>query len=274
MNRSRITMAWVTVLAVGIAGPALAAFPKDPLKKCAPDAVVAGTVCMDKYEASVWRVPNALTTNAKLVKKIKQGKATQVDLTAGGATQLGTAGHGDYTPCTDNGQNCINDIYAVSLLGVTPSASITWFQAQAACANAGKRLPSNDEWQAAVTGTPDTGGSDNGTTDCNTDNLVPGLTLTGARTGCVSAFGAYDMVGNLWEWVADWVPLSTACPGWGGFSDDYQCFAGADTVSTGGPGALIRGGGFFLGTGAGPLTVRGFLQPSGSSGDIGFRCAR
>jgi hypothetical protein len=27
-----------------------------PFKKCAVDAVVAGTVCMDTYEASVWRV--------------------------------------------------------------------------------------------------------------------------------------------------------------------------------------------------------------------------
>jgi hypothetical protein len=33
-----------------------------------------------------------------------------------GATQLGTAGD-DYAPCTDNGQNCANDIYAVSLAG-------------------------------------------------------------------------------------------------------------------------------------------------------------
>jgi hypothetical protein len=32
--------------------------PSGPLTKCPPDAVIAGTVCMDKYEASVWQVPS------------------------------------------------------------------------------------------------------------------------------------------------------------------------------------------------------------------------
>lgn len=63
--------------------------PGGPLTKCPADSVVSGTVCMDKYEASVWRVPAATTANKKLVKKIQQGKAKAADLAAGGATQLG-----------------------------------------------------------------------------------------------------------------------------------------------------------------------------------------
>ena len=191
------------------------------------DAVVSGTVCMDKYEASVWRVPDPTTSNKGLVKKIQQGKATAADLTAGGATQLGIASD-DYAPCADSGQNCTDDIYAVSLPGVTPSAYITWFQAQAACKNARKRLPSNAEWQAAVAGTPDPG-PDNGTTDCNTASAFAAV-ATGSRSSCVSARGAFDMVGNLYEWVADWVPRSTACGTWSaGVSPtgDDQCLAGA-----------------------------------------------
>jgi formylglycine-generating enzyme required for sulfatase activity len=82
-----------------------------------------------------------------------------------------------------------------------PSANMTWFQAQSACKNARKRLPSNGEWQAAVAGTQDPG-PDNGTTDCKTD--VGAAVPTGSRSGCVSEDGAFDMVGNLWEWVADW----------------------------------------------------------------------
>jgi hypothetical protein len=74
---------------------------------------------MDKFEASVWRVALPATANKGLVKKIQQGKATLADLAKGSATQLGTAGD-DYAPCNDNGQNCTNDIYAVSLPGVTP----------------------------------------------------------------------------------------------------------------------------------------------------------
>src|SRR5262245_21555636 len=81
-----------------------------PLTRCPFDAVVSGTVCMDRYEASVWRVPNSTTLNKTLVVKIRQGFATPADLTAGGATQLGTSGD-DYAPCADSGQNCANDIY-------------------------------------------------------------------------------------------------------------------------------------------------------------------
>ncbi len=251
-------------VAVGVGSTVLAAFPKDPVKKCSADAVAAGTVCMDTYEASVWRVADPLGVNKGLVTKIQKGKATQADLAAGGATQLGTASD-NYAPCTDNGQNCANDIYAVSLVGVTPAANITWFQAQEACAKAGKRLTTSAEWQVGANGTPDGA-------PCNVSSGTVAVTGT---AGCVSSRGAFDMVGNLWEWVVDWVPLSDgSCPGWGSFSDDLQCFAGADTTTTGGPGALVRGGSFFDGTGAGPLAVIGYYQPSFSFSDVGFRCAR
>jgi len=263
-----IAMSAALVLLAGTAG----AQGAKPLKKCPVDSVVSGTVCMDTYEASVWRVPNSTTTNKSLVSKIQQGKATAALLGAGGATQLGLVFF-DYAPCADSGQNCTNDIYAVSLPGVQPSAFATWFVAQAACKNARKRLPSNAEWQAAVIGTPDPG-PDNGTTDCNTNSF--GVANTGSRTSCVSADGAFDMVGNLFEWVADWVPQSTACGAWSaGVSPtgDEQCLAGAAT--TGEPGALLRGG-FFLGSGAGagPLAVVGSAPPSLAAGAFGFRCAR
>jgi formylglycine-generating enzyme required for sulfatase activity len=261
----------VSLVAVALAGTAWAQGAK-PLTKCAPDAVLAGTVCMDTYEASVWRVPDPLGANKGLVKKIQEGKATAALLAAGGATQRGIASD-DYAPCANSGQNCADDIYSVSLPGVKPSAYITWFQAQAACENARKRLPSNAEWQAAVIGTPDPGG-DNGTTDCNTGSAGAAVN-TGSRSSCKSARGAFDMVGNLFEWVADWVPRSTACGTWSaGVSPtgDAQCLAGAAT--TGEPGALLRGGIFSDGTGAGPLNVFGNGGPSNANDFIGFRCAR
>jgi hypothetical protein len=271
MSMNQMTRSLVAAASVLLAAQMALAQGAKPLKKCPADAVVSGTVCMDTFEASVWRVPGPTTLNAALVKKIQQGKATAALLAAGGATQLGVASD-NYAPCTDNGQNCADDIYAVSLPGVTPSAYATWFQAQAACENARKRLPTSAEWQVAVIGTPDPG-PDDGTSDCNT--LSGSAVNTGSRANCKSTRGAYDMVGNVFEWVADWVPRSTACGTWSaGVSPtgDDQCLGGAFT--TGEPGALLRGGDFNYGLDAGPLTVEGGLGPSSWFDSFGFRCAR
>src|SRR5262245_52952614 len=189
MRHMAKTTAVAAALVLLLAAAARAADPPGGLvMTCPGDAVLSGTGCIDKYEASVWRVPQPTTTNKALVTKIQQGEATVALLVAGGATFLGTS----YAPCAASGQNCKDDIYAVSLPGVAPATSITWFQAQQACTNAGKRLPTNAEWQAAATGTPDPG-PDNGTTDCNTATMMS-LRLTGSRSACISSRGAFDMV--------------------------------------------------------------------------------
>jgi formylglycine-generating enzyme required for sulfatase activity len=90
----------------------------------------------------------------------------------------------------------------------------------------------------------------------------------------VSDAGAFDMVGNLLEWVADWVPRSDGnCPGWAAFSDDFQCVSGALSAA-GGPGALFRGGSFSNGAGAGVFAVNGNFVPYSASSSVGFRAAR
>ena len=246
----RMTSRWIT-LPAALALLASTAVASGPLKKCPVDALVAGTVCMDKYEASAWYVPGPTTTNKSLVAKIQAGKATTADLAAGGAIFLG-ASSPNYAPCTAGGQNC-DTIFAVSLPGVTPSGYATWFEAEEACANAGKRLPSNAEWQVAAMGTPDPG-PDNGTTDCNTNGVA--AVSTGSRSACVSRRGAYDMVGNLQEWVADWVPRSQGCGSWtvgASPTGDLQCMV--EAAFSGEPGAPLRGGAFNSGTSAGPLAV-------------------
>jgi formylglycine-generating enzyme required for sulfatase activity len=215
--------------------------------------VSAGAVCIDKYEASVWDSPT-------------------------GGNQLGISNDNYPVDCADNGQGCkagtAGEIYARSVAGVSPSRFITYFQAQQALANSAKRLPSNAEWQQAVAGTPDPGG-DNGTTNCNTQGGGP--VTTGSRSTCISTFGANDMVGNVAEWVADWVPASPGCPGWGNIgtfsSNDEMCLSGASTTATG-PGALVRGGFWNSFTNAGPFSVNGGNRPSDSLGLIGFRGVR
>ena len=187
-----------------------------------------------------------------------------------GATLRGQSGF-DYPPaCPDTGNGCKTD-YAVSIAGVQPSAYITWFQAQAACRNAGKRLATNAAWQAAALGTPDPG-TDNGTSDCNI-SATGTVSDTGQRNLCVSDVGAFDMVGNLWEWVADWGDLATGCQYWdAAHGNDLSCVGG--NGSGGIPGALFRGGGFFDSSNAGVFAANGVYDPSDAIYYVGFRCAR
>lgn len=233
---------------------------------CPRDSVRAGTVCIDKYEASVWH-----TTNKRIIRRIRNGTITLAELRSGGAVEVNFYDSNNPTnDCPYNGAGCVN-LYAVSLPGVTPVTYISWFQATAAARNSWKRLPSNAEWTVAALGTPDV--PDDGAQECNTGD-TPGVTFTGTRPRCISDIGAFDMVGNALELVSDWVPLSTTCGDWfDDFSDDLQCFAGAAT--SGPPGTLLRGGFAGDGASAGPLSIRGDTHVvTASGGPIGFRAAR
>jgi formylglycine-generating enzyme required for sulfatase activity len=256
--------------------------------KCPPDSVQVGPVCVDTYEASVWQI--AVTkANKALINSVKRGNATLANLTAGGATQLGCTGApfnqtaypgnfpntGQWTPVLGSSPPSPG-VYAVSIPGVLPSTCITWFQAAQACRVSGKRLATNLEWQDAAAGTPDPG-TDNGTTDCNI-SAAGNPVNTGSRSNCKSSWGAFDMVGNPDEWVADWSDLnpttctnSTSAYGFTG-TGDLICFGGDGSPKI--PSALVRGGNWVGGAGAGVFTVNGFLGPSFSDGFLGFRCVR
>jgi formylglycine-generating enzyme required for sulfatase activity len=91
------------------------------------------------------------------------------------------------------------------------------------------------------------------------------------------------MVGNVIEWVADWVPrsddTSQVCGGsvgWehgNGFDGNgYQCLLGAS--KTGDPGALWRGGGISDGAGSGVFAISGLNSPNATTFDFGFRAVR
>ena len=74
-----------------------------------------------------------------------------------------------------------------------PWSSISYEDARNACLDAGKRLCTKEEWQAACEGTQ---------TGCNLNgDLMAEAHASGASASCRSKVGAYDMVGNLREWV-------------------------------------------------------------------------
>ena len=83
----------------------------------------------------------------------------------------------------------------------------------------------------------------------------------------------HDAVGNVTEWVADWLPLGVAPDvGWGAASDDLALLRFVSPSF--GIAPLFRGGGFAETTKAGPLDA-GAVQPAlATFRDLGFRCAR
>jgi len=246
-----ITLATLTV-------PALA-------QPCTPDSVEVGTVCVDKYEAGVWNIP---ASEKALINKVKKGKANLADLHKGGAVQMGCSDtHTVFPASFDATGNWTAPLYAVSIPGVLPTACVTWFQAEQACRLSGKRLVTNQEWQAAAASTPDGA-------PCNVSSGSP--SQTGAAPGCVSVWGAFDMVGNLFEWTADWVPTAKACATALYSTGDMNCLVIdlSTPVTTDAPAAITRGGTFSKSADAGVFAVSGGAPVSGSFSDGGFRCAR
>lgn len=279
---------WTLVLAATITLEAAPVWAHPLVAKCPSDSVKVGDACVDRYEASVWLVPNPTTANRKYVNRILAGKITLANLLAAGATQLGATaapwGLAPFPPSFPADGNWVPiagtnpptpGVYAVSIPGVLPTTALTWFQAQQACALSGKHLIRNHEWQVAAHGTPDPG-TDDGATDCPVDDTK--AALTGARSKCVSVWGAHDMVGNVMEWVADWIERHSFCEDWtvetGLPGNDLSCFGGDGSTSARRiPAGTLRGYSVLdqqnagvLGITSAPLTTAGAF--------VGFRCAR
>jgi len=213
-----------------------------PPTSCPPDAVIAGNGCVDKYKASLWGIPPSETVT---IQKVKDGTATLADLTAAGATQYGCAAMGleIFPPTFPLNGDYTEPLYAASIPGVLPSGCLSLPQSIAACKLSDKHILTNREYIAAAAGTPSYQGDD-GATSCNTAYLYE-PTVVGSRSACVSTAGAYDMVGNLWEWTVDETEI-----------------------------AWLRSGAYGEGTHAGVHIGFTNQHPDGHWNWVGFRCAR
>jgi len=89
-----------------------------------------------------------------------------------------------------------------------PVVQISYNDARAYARWAGKRLATEAEWEKASRGTDGRlypWGNEWDASKLNSWELGPHTTTpVGSYPEGVSPYGAYDMVGNVWEWVADW----------------------------------------------------------------------
>jgi formylglycine-generating enzyme required for sulfatase activity len=160
-----------------------------------------------------------------------------------------------------------DDYYGNSQFDNFPVLFVTWENAKDYCVWADRRLPTEAEWEKAARG--DDARLFPWGNDLPSDDL---LNFRHARLDTiavgnipkdVSPYGALDMAGNVWEWVADW------------YGETY--YASSPMSNPLGPDAgtkkVVRGGAFGSGTYNVTSTFRFISSPQETYAWFGFRCA-
>jgi gamma-glutamyl hercynylcysteine S-oxide synthase len=155
-----------------------------------------------------------------------------------------------------------------------PVCHVSWFEADAFARHAGKRLPSEAEWEKAASWdaaaqakrTYPWGESASTPSLANLDQLAFGTAPAGAYPDGASASGALQMLGDVWEWTADGFE---AYPGFEAFP--YREYS---EEFFGGPYRVLRGGSWATQPEAVTNTFRNWDYPERRQIFAGLRCAR
>jgi iron(II)-dependent oxidoreductase len=155
-----------------------------------------------------------------------------------------------------------------------PVVHVCFHEAQAYATWAGKRLPTEPEWEKAARFDPATGRSrrfpwgdeDPDATRANLGQRHLSPAPVGAYPAGASPLGVHQLVGDVWEW------LDSDFHGYPGFEPfPYREYS---EVFFGGDYKMLRGGSFGTDPAAGRATFRNWDHPIRRQIFAGFRCAR